>query len=430
MPVINTVISCIFDFMMTIFYLHHTMHPKRNMPHLYALIIMCSSICINIPGILSIASAIRSTGLIDVMLETITLLITSCLFQNSLHNKILLTIIYVSLCRSTRDSFRLIKNHTILTTERNDTILQLHPFCSNLLVFIALILFLYLWNKKFRMYIYPHLITMLLIPVSSFMAALVMMKTPLSCHFQTNDIIFIRCIFFALNVSNFATLSSLLQLESNRNRIHTLESEILFQQEKYNQISKSYKRIRRIIHDTRKHYFSIQQYVNAKEYGKLCSYLKLHLSNLDVSYAKYNSGNLVIDSFLNYYDKLFQSNNIKFTAILDIKDHSIPVNDYDLTIILGNLLDNAWTELSHSLNENRYISIEIYENNNSQLIIHTKNPVNSQHLPHFSKKTLAHGYGLENIENTVRENQGIIDISRNHFFDVCIILPISNSEHK
>ena len=48
-----------------------------------------------------------------------------------------------------------------------------------------------------------------------------------------------------------------------------MEDQIRFQKEKYEQLSESYRQSRRIIHDLKKQYFCINEYVDNKEYDKL-----------------------------------------------------------------------------------------------------------------------------------------------------------------
>ena len=65
------------------------------------------------------------------------------------------------------------------------------------------------------------------------------------------------------------------------------------------------------------------------------------MNELNSSYSRINSGNLVIDSFVSNCLLLCEDNKIEFNPSLQIDSSLIPINDYDLSIVLGNLLDNA-----------------------------------------------------------------------------------------
>ena len=83
-----------------------------------------------------------------------------------------------------------------------------------------------------------------------------------------------------------------------------MEDQIRFQKEKYEQLSESYRQSRRIIHDLKKQYFCINEYVDNKEYDKLKTFTSEAVRDIESTYSKYNTGNLVIDSFLTNYDTL------------------------------------------------------------------------------------------------------------------------------
>ena len=55
-------------------------------------------------------------------------------------------------------------------------------------------------------------------------------------------------------------------------------------------------------------------------------------------------GNLVIDSFVGYCMNITTELGIRFETNIQIDQSAIPVDDYDLSIIIGNLLDNSINE--------------------------------------------------------------------------------------
>lgn len=65
------------------------------------------------------------------------------------------------------------------------------------------------------------------------------------------------------------------------------------------------------------------------------------MHDLESRYCTINTGNLVIDAFVSNLLLQTKAQGITLHTNLKFDKSTIPVNDYHLTIILGNLLDNA-----------------------------------------------------------------------------------------
>ena len=63
-----------------------------------------------------------------------------------------------------------------------------------------------------------------------------------------------------------------------------------------------------------------------------------------------------------------------------------------------------------------------YENENKKFIIHSINPV----APiNNHKNNIEHGYGTENIRNTVEKYKGFYEVSKNEKYETFIVIPMS-----
>ena len=102
--------------------------------------------------------------------------------------------------------------------------------------------------------------------------------------------------------------------------------------------------------------------------------------------------------------------------------------EFDLTVILGNLLDNA-VEACMTIEENdRYIGFNMFYKPD-YLIIQTENPVSGASKPQqISRMTTKpdaenHGYGLRNIEFLAQKHNGFMKTAReNGVFKVDVAL--------
>lgn len=244
---------------------------------------------------------------------------------------------------------------------------------------------------------------------------------------------FFTCLYFCLallNITNYILINHTYHQTTELFKLKQAETLIHFQQEKYRQLSCAYKSNRSLIHDTKKHYFVIKKYIENNEYEKLNAYMDISLHNIENSYSEINTGNLVIDSFVTNYKNICIENKIDFITNLSINYNRIPINDYELCIILGNVLDNAINACTHNASVNTYIKLTITSNDNDIFYIHTENTYdisqknnNTANDNDFSFSE--HGYGLNNIQKIVENNHGIMNVYSDDLFIVDIVIPIT-----
>jgi signal transduction histidine kinase len=124
----------------------------------------------------------------------------------------------------------------------------------------------------------------------------------------------------------------------------------------------------------------------------------------------------IVRAMLNYKLSAVKENQIRLQLKINLPG-GLPLNEFDLTVILGNLLDNAMEACAKIAAEDRYIDLSIrYQPN--YLIIRIENPLGAGPvLPEGDNRTTKqdrqnHGFGLNNIEYLVNKNHGFFKISR------------------
>lgn len=240
------------------------------------------------------------------------------------------------------------------------------------------------------------------------------------------DAVFYNLLFISLailNVINFILIKNNQAFVEMKFANTQMEQQIGFQKEKYEQLSQSYRNNRRLIHDVKKHYYSIQEYIHRNNLQGLLEYTHSAIDDLESTYVKYNTGNLVIDSLLANYDTVYEANHIHFSVHLNVDCGQIPIKDYDLCIVLGNLLDNALQANDKIEILEREVLIEIETTENSKFRIRSENPL-PEHDFDVQKNILHHGYGLENMKKVVSENHGFVTIRTAEYFVIDILIPI------
>jgi hypothetical protein len=143
-----------------------------------------------------------------------------------------------------------------------------------------------------------------------------------------------------------------------------------------------------------------------------------------------NSGNIVIDAMLNFKYSIAKEKGIEFQLKIFIPD-IIPINQYDLGIILGNAIDNAIEATTECKFHTKKIIISIGLKKES-LIVVIKNPFEHHLKKDKSNKLIStkrevnkHGYGVNSLKRVAEKYHGDIIIeSENNIFILTVILNI------
>jgi hypothetical protein len=218
-----------------------------------------------------------------------------------------------------------------------------------------------------------------------------------------------------------------------------LNKHIEHQSSSYEKASASFMNMRSLIHDTNKHMLYIKECAKSGDTAEISAYVNLVLDKMETSYLKVSSGNPVVDALVN--NTLDVANEHKIATNLNISylGKDLPVDRFDLCIILGNVLDNAvdaCKAISHSSNNyfDRFIDISIFKNETA-VVINVKNSCITEPkrgiTGRFETTKLSgssknpHGVGLYNIETTVEKYDGSVTTdAKNQTFSITCILPI------
>ena len=132
------------------------------------------------------------------------------------------------------------------------------------------------------------------------------------------------------------------------------------------------------------------------------------------------TGNSIVNAIINTKRQSAVQNDITFDCNINIPK-PLRIDDYDLCIIWGNILDNAINAAGVTKYKYIFVQTEIIKKN---LLINVKNSI----APDILQNGLDRqnwGTGLKNVNRIVQRENGIMDIEINDtVFEISILLPI------
>lgn len=359
----------------------------------------------------------------------ITIFLMTLLYEASLRHRLLASFFYIFLAGLCEDIpgavLSMLSGRLNLEMGQIELIVQAqYGFC-----FLFVLSFIRIfYKKKSRRPSLKYSIAITITPLLSLVILGDTWQIPLSNSDYNLPLIIKYVCLFAINIINFVLLDNFFTIQNLEEKTVLLNQQIACQTSKYSQISSAYRSTRSILHDTKKHFLYLKQCINNNDREHCIPYMERAIQEMEGTYNKVNTGNLVIDSFLSSHMETARREGIFYTTDINVNPGLVPVEDYDLSIILGNLLDNALEEcrsIRPPIRRSIYVQILTSD---MEFVLHI---VNSSKMEDEKQKkkdieyTLYHGYGLENVRTIVGKYYGSYDfLQRERHFDVAIMIPV------
>lgn len=233
-------------------------------------------------------------------------------------------------------------------------------------------------------------------------------------------------MFLVVFIVSFIVINVLLvRYYRNKDEIKTnqlLLEEYKLKQQNYISNIKNQMDVMKLKHDMRNHLITIRTLISNNQYAKTIDYIdSLQKTNALKPYISTN--NDVVNAILN--SKINEFPDIQFKFNIDINYFEIDM--VDLTVLLGNLIDNAIEAVNKLPIENRVIRISLSENNQyCKLSISNEYAFdltieNSEFIS--SKEKNRKGFGIKNIKSVIEKYNGSYEINtENRIFKFTIVL--------
>jgi hypothetical protein len=174
-------------------------------------------------------------------------------------------------------------------------------------------------------------------------------------------------------------------------------------------------RVREVKHNMKNHFISIIGYVEKREYAELKKFINeiIDEGNLSLS-TIVNSGHVVVDSLVEYWNRVAESQEIEFETNVCIP-MEMPFKRADISLVLGNLLENA-VEGASKAEGKKYIRLKMKYDKDNLLIALENNykgklkKLNEKRILTTKEDDVNHGIGLVSVDRAMRKYKGMMFI--------------------
>ncbi len=431
---IFNIFICIFDIaILNIFY--NAVFLKRNekIPHfIFYVFFIVAQIFETTAGTFFNLAKNSSLISITILTSTLTAFLLTFLYKSTLKIRIFASMTYQILCGFSESSIYTI--FSLLPLNKSKLLLSNNNIClaaSKIILFIFIIVSTLILKKKRKQLLsaqYSFLV--LFMPVLTIFMLIAIPDTSQSSTFHKLLNMIATIGLMLANIINYFLLDNILKVHELEISKNQLNDQLEYQSKKYLLLSTTYKNSRSIIHDTKKHYYYIIDCLHRQSYDEIEDYLENSINEMEVNFNRINTGNLVIDAFVSNHQIVAEQNNIIFKTNIQVDLDNIQIEDYDFSIILGNLLDNCYNACTKIMApKRREIDVEIYTTDR-ELVIHLSNTFNPD-TTKYSEHELVHGFGTANINNIAIENHGTYSnfIDKNMYHAV-VTIPCNIDIHR
>lgn len=204
-----------------------------------------------------------------------------------------------------------------------------------------------------------------------------------------------------------------------------LTRQIAIQKTHYQDLTDRIEETVRIRHDFRHHMQLLNTYLEQGKYEKLKDYLKDYRVASDTDSRTVLCRNLTIDAILQYYNTRCRQTAIDFSVHAELPVE-LPCSDTDLSILFGNLLENAFEACTSQLTGRKYIRVQAGWQH-EKLCLRVENSHSNQIRTHkgryLSTKHSGDGIGTQSVRALTERLNGQIKFDvTDSIFRVSVIL--------
>ena len=278
-------------------------------------------------------------------------------------------------------------------------------FASSIMLFFIAVLVQSIVKNKFKTLSYVRIIyymAIVFLPAGSIVIGYFSMR---DWNLQT---LVVAAILLLINFLVFYFFDEISTAYKYKYEASLLQRQNEIQLSNYTEISKNYQESQKIIHDIKKHLYTLSQLSNI-DHEKADNYRKIIEKDMDSLIVGFNCTNPILSIVMSQKISVAERENIRVET--DVEDLSLDfIDDLDITAIFANLWDNAIEACRAVSIQDRFVKVVMVEKNN-MIVICFENSfngiVNKKNNRLASIKNSNAGWGLPILSTVAQKYNGL-----------------------
>ncbi|WMM25781.1 GHKL domain-containing protein [Tissierella sp. MB52-C2] len=289
-------------------------------------------------------------------------------------------------------------------------------FISKVLVFIIIKIYEYRSGNTYSFIRRRILFPLISIPISSILVICIIAKIPFvtTSTYITLSVILTTSLLIVANIFIFYLFEKQLKQEQKNIKLEFFKQQFKKQKKHFEELTENQRRINKTMHDTKNQLLAILGYIENNENDIAIENLNLLCNNIVERQKSINTGNIAVDSLLNVKINKIKELDIDLEISIFLEQNN-QIEEIELCIILGNLLDNSIEACEKiPLDGEKKIKLKIIQVE-EYLSIYIRNSTcdkikfEKSKISTTKKDKIFHGFGLENIKEIVDKYNGHMD---------------------
>lgn len=268
-----------------------------------------------------------------------------------------------------------------------------------------------------------HWLSIFLIPTSTLVSALMLIVKVNSDNLT--EVIINIIILFVINVFVFYLYDNLMKSYDEKMEKALLQQQNSAYLKQLEIIKQSQEHLKEFRHDMKNHVLSLKTLIENNDNNAAADYIDSVFNSIDFSDEYSKSGNSEIDSILNYKLNNADTHDIKTDIKINVPE-KLNIRPFDLSVVLGNLLDNAIEAACKCKEKAIKISVELERN---VLYVSISNSFDGKlnyeggKLATTKNDKEKHGLGLNSVQRSIEKYNGAMELrQRNNIFFVDVLI--------
>ena len=299
----------------------------------------------------STVSLIFANFTLNVITNIVPLIILTFLYESKLSSKIFVSLAFYAVNMMADGMMYAIT----LVTGINSVIVS-SGIATVLFTFLLELLFEYVLRKRAHHELgIMYFITILVVPLGSILIGIMTMSE------YDAKVIAVSVILILFNIMVFYLYDRLQKSYEAIYEKRILEQAIMAKNTELEIMKESQEKISIIRHDFKNHLISIEKYAENNDCKGVTKYIQSAFDFLKIDSQLVDTGNSNIDSIINYKLQEMQQKNIETEYSVVIPD-KLKIRDFDINIVMGNLLNNAMEAMEKIKHKKFFLDISFEKN--------------------------------------------------------------------